>query len=101
MFPNLRAEMARKNIKCITLAETLGISYDSVINKINGKTEFTRVEIFKIRDTFFPDLSLEYLFGTMDESSNKQSVLLQNQWQNTKGGQAQCPERRTMISPTF
>ncbi|HUM44362.1 MAG TPA: helix-turn-helix transcriptional regulator [Fervidobacterium sp.] len=67
MFPNLKAEMARNNIKSMTLAEILGISYDSVINKINGKTDFTRSEIFKIRDTLFPDLSLDYLFKTIEQ----------------------------------
>jgi len=67
VFPNLKAEMARNNIKSMTLAEILGISYDSVINKINGKTDFTRSEIFKIRDTLFPDLSLDYLFKTIEQ----------------------------------
>ncbi len=69
MFPNLRAEMARKNIKYVAIAEILGISYDSVINKISGKTDFTRSEIFKIRDILFPDLSLEYLFKARDQSA--------------------------------
>ena len=69
MFPNLKAEMARTCKKYNDIAEILGISYDSVMNKINGKTEFTRSEIFKIRDTLFPDLSLEYLFKTVDQSA--------------------------------
>ncbi len=69
MFPNLRAEMARKNIKPKKLANILGISYDSIINKLNGKTDFTRSEIFKIRDTFFPGLKLEYLFETEEKSA--------------------------------
>ena len=67
MFPNLRAEMARGNIKATIMAEVLEISYDSVINKINGRTDFTRTEIFKIRDKFFPSLTLEYLFKTEHE----------------------------------
>jgi hypothetical protein len=67
MFPNLRAEMARKNIKAINLAKILNISYDSVINKLNGKTDFTRTEIFKIKDSCFPNLGLEYLFRTKEQ----------------------------------
>lgn len=67
MFPNLKAEMARNNIKATNITEALGISYDSVINKMNGKTDFTRVEIFKIKKQFFPDLELEYLFETKEE----------------------------------
>ena len=62
MFPNLRAEMARKNIKPINISSALNITYDSAINKLNLKSDFTRAEIFKIRDTFFPNLTLDYLF---------------------------------------
>lgn len=68
MFPNLRAEMARNNIKSVQLAEVLNISYDSVSNKMNGKTDFTRSEIFKIRDTFFPKFKLDYLFETENQN---------------------------------
>ena len=67
MFPNLRAELARKNITGRTLAKALNITNDSVSNKMNGKTEFTRAEIFKIRDEFFSDLNLDYLFETKEE----------------------------------
>ena len=69
MYPNLRAEMARYNIKAASLAELLEISYDSVINKLNGKTDFTRSEIFKIRDNCFPNLKLEYLFDTENKTT--------------------------------
>jgi hypothetical protein len=64
MFPNLRAEMARKNINNKHLANILDISHDSVGNKMNGRTEFTRLEMFKIKQEYFPDLSIEYLFET-------------------------------------
>lgn len=69
MYPNLRAEMARINLRPAVIAEALNISYDSVINKINGKTDFTRSEIFKIRNKFFPDLTLEYLFETVEQTA--------------------------------
>lgn len=69
MFPNLRAEMARENIKPANISSTLDITYDSVINKLNGKTDFTRAEIFKIRDVFFPDLTLDYLFKNKERSA--------------------------------
>ena len=69
MFPNLRAEMARNNIKAARLAELLEISYDTVINKLNGKTDFTRSEIFKIRDKCFPNLEIEYLFDAENKTT--------------------------------
>jgi len=69
MYPNLRAEMARKNIKATVVAEVLGISYDTMSNKMTGKSDFTRAEIFKIRDEFFPNLTLEYLFETKGQTA--------------------------------
>ena len=46
MFFNLRAEMARKHINQLEIAVVLGISVKSVSNKMNGKSEFTRKEMF-------------------------------------------------------
>ena len=67
MFPNLKAEMARKGIKPTDIAKLLKVTYDTAINKLSGKTEFTRAEIFKIRKEFFPDLALEYLFKSNED----------------------------------
>lgn len=63
MFPNLRAEMARNNLDGITISKALGCSRKSFSNKMVGKTEFTRAELFQIRKNFFPNLSIEYLFS--------------------------------------
>ena len=38
-------------------------SLKSVYNKVNGLTEFTASEMLIIRKEFFPECSLEYLFG--------------------------------------
>lgn len=64
MFENLRAEMARK---CLTMADLstdkdLDLSYETIRNKFNGKTEWLRSEMFKIQNKYFPDKSIEYLF---------------------------------------
>lgn len=52
MFFNLRAEMARKHINQLEIAVVLGISVKSVSNKMNGKSEFTRKEMFLIKRLF-------------------------------------------------
>lgn len=64
MFENLKAEMARKNMTMMDLAKDpkLDISYESVRNKFNGNTDWTRSEIFNIKDAYFPNKSIEYLF---------------------------------------
>ena len=72
MFPNLRAEMARLCLDGNNLAKALGVSYKTVINKMIGKTEFTRIEMFTIRKTFFPNLSIDYLFEEAKESGISQ-----------------------------
>lgn len=62
MFPNLKAEMARINIDGITLSELIGCTPKTFSNKMNGKSEFTRAEIFKIQREFFPNDTIDYLF---------------------------------------
>ena len=60
---NLRAEMARNRIKHEIVASELNITTRALSNKLNGRSKFTTEEAFKIRDKFFPDLKIEYLFG--------------------------------------
>lgn len=65
MFPNLRAEMARcsPTLKIKDIAKALNISEKSVSNKMNGKSKFTLEEAAQIRDAFFPDIGIEFLFS--------------------------------------
>jgi plasmid maintenance system antidote protein VapI len=66
MYPNLRAEMARYGIKTKDIAEALGISPKSVNNKMTGRHKGFRLdEAFKIKDTFFPGISIEDLFAKL------------------------------------
>lgn len=60
---NLKAEMARKGYKVADLVAVLGCSEKTARNKLNGGTEFTVGEAFKVRDEMFPDTRMEYLFG--------------------------------------
>ena len=62
MAHNLLAEMARKKIKKRDLANVLKTSEITVSRKIQGLSNFTVPEAIKIRDTFFPAETLEYLF---------------------------------------
>lgn len=61
MFPNLRAEMARRRISAKQLSEKLGITSKTFENKMNGSTDFKLGEMREIR-YLFPDCSYEYLF---------------------------------------
>ena len=63
MLYNLRAEMARRNITSSDISRVVRKTDRSVRDKIKGKRDFTLTECTVIRDTFFPNLSLEYLFS--------------------------------------
>jgi hypothetical protein len=63
MYPNLDAEMARKGLKRKDLAWMFKNRIATVSDKLNGKSPFLIDEAVKIKITYFPDLSLDYLFG--------------------------------------
>lgn len=62
-FAALKAEMARRNLKGADIAETLSISRKSAYNKINGRTDFTLKQTIRVRDAYFPGMTIDYLFG--------------------------------------
>ena len=62
MLANLVAEMARNKVKRIDLANLLGVTNDTITNKVNEKTAFTTKEAYIIRDAFFPNKTVDYLF---------------------------------------
>ncbi|MEG1727155.1 MAG: hypothetical protein RR321_04475 [Acidaminococcaceae bacterium] len=64
MYPNLEAEIARNKLTNAECARVCGISEKSFSNKRTGKTEFVLSEMKSIKDSFFGDCSLEYLFAT-------------------------------------
>ena len=67
MLHNLEAEIARSNVKRTDIADALGIGTRTLYAKIHGETKFTTEEAFKVQKTFFPDLTLDYLFETEKE----------------------------------
>ncbi|ASS38494.1 hypothetical protein AXF17_02180 [Mogibacterium pumilum] len=62
MFKNLQKEMKEQHISNRDIARAIGKDERSISNKLSGRTDFTRIEMFTIRDTFFPEMTLEYLF---------------------------------------
>ena len=71
MFPNLEAEMARGKITQSSIALSLGITPTTFSFKLNGKAPISLKECVKIKNTFFPDKTLDYLFAT--ESDQKEA----------------------------
>lgn len=57
----LIGEMAKHGISNDAIAECIEVHRNTASNKLNGGT-FSIEEAEKIRDKFFPTMSLEYLF---------------------------------------
>ena len=66
LFPNLEAEMARKKITQQDLAKMLGITPTTLSFKLSGKSTLSLKECVKIKNTIFPDQTLDYLFDTKE-----------------------------------
>lgn len=63
IFPNLRAELARSNLRVQDVAAILELSRDSTGAKLSGKGKIYLDEAFRIRNAFFPKLGVDYLFA--------------------------------------
>lgn len=62
MFNNMRKLMSAKNITVDAMAKLLGVSANTVQNKLNGKTEFTFGEAELIMEVVFPEYNYKYVF---------------------------------------
>lgn len=59
---NLEAEMKRNNISRMDIAKAIGVSYSTIHSRFNGNSDWLYSECIEIRNRFFPDMELGYLF---------------------------------------
>lgn len=59
---NLEAEMKRIGINRLDIAKLIGVSYRTVHSKFNGESQWQYAECVLVRDTYFPEKELSYLF---------------------------------------
>jgi len=69
MYKNLEAELARNDISRADVAKALGVALATASEKLNKKGRMKLDEAFTIKNTFFPDLSLNYLFAEIADTS--------------------------------
>ena len=69
---NLEAEMKRKKISRSDIASLLGLSYRTIHSRFNGESEWGYSECVKVRDTYFPDKTLDYLFATEEDPTEQE-----------------------------
>ena len=63
MLVNLRAEMVRYGISEADIANAIGRERRAVKNRLIGSVKISAKDIKIIRDSFFPNLSLDYLLS--------------------------------------
>lgn len=64
MFPNLDAEMARRKITRLSLADRIHKTPTTLSLKLNGKAPITLAECVEIKNAIDETLSVDYLFKT-------------------------------------
>lgn len=70
MFPNLRAEIARRNLTMAEVADAINVSVTHFSLKMNGKYGFTLEEAFAIKKFLKTKLSIDVLFQqSLEEAS--------------------------------
>lgn len=62
IYPNLRAEMARKKISIQDISKAIQSGRDTAGAKLAGKRPLHYDEATAIAETFFPDIDIRYLF---------------------------------------
>lgn len=62
MYPNVRAEMGRKNMTALDLSAKTGIRYQTLTLKLNSKSDITIDEARRIKSALETDIPLEELF---------------------------------------
>lgn len=66
MYPNLRAELAKRKMTFTHLAGIMGITVGTMSQKNNGKASFTLDEALAIKNALGTDLTIEELFQRED-----------------------------------
>lgn len=65
-YPNLTKEMAVRKITNKAISQLLNIHINSVGYKLSKGT-FSVEECMKVRDKYFPNMKIEYLFATEEK----------------------------------
>lgn len=66
MYPNIKAELARKNMTIIDLSNATGIRYQTLIGKLKGDYPFTVSEAMSVKKAIGVEIPLEILFEKLE-----------------------------------
>ena len=74
MYMNLKAEMARNGITNEQLANGIGINPATMSAKLNIAGRMRLDEAQCLRDKFFQEMTMDYLFGDVQPTDPKKSA---------------------------
>lgn len=63
MLNNLEEIRKKKNVTLVDMADLLNVRYQTIADKINGKSSFKFSEALEIQEKFFPEYELKFLFS--------------------------------------
>ena len=63
MLSNLESVRQEKNVTLVDIADLLGVKYQTVREKIDGKSDFKFSEAMLIQEKFFPEYEIKFLFS--------------------------------------
>ena len=66
MYPNIKAELARKGMTIVDLSNATGIRYQTLVAKLHGDYAFTVSEALAVKKAIGVDIPLEILFEKME-----------------------------------
>ncbi len=64
LYPNLEAEMTRMGYTKDDIGKCLNLHASGVYQMLSGKRKLSISRAFKIRDSLFPGMRVDYLFDT-------------------------------------
>ncbi|RAI79704.1 XRE family transcriptional regulator [Macrococcoides goetzii] len=68
MLTNLEKVRKEKNVSLVDIADVLKVRYQTVSDKINGKSDFKFGEAIIIKNEFFPEYDIEFLFAKEEKT---------------------------------
>lgn len=70
VYPNLEAEMVRAGYTREDIASKLGLHVSGVYQMLSGKRNISLTRAAQIRDAFFPNMRIDYLFYTQRKDNS-------------------------------
>lgn len=67
MLKNLEKVRIEKNVALVDIADALGVRYQTVRDKIDGRYDFKFAEALIIQEKFFPEYDIKFLFEPFNE----------------------------------